>query len=231
MNIAVCDDEKYMTELISECIEGYFEEKNSPCVIDRYLSGRQLIECGKDYDAVFLDIIMPGTDGMKTAEILRENDFKGNLIFTTVLEDNVFDAFAVAAFDYIVKPVDRERLYRTLSRLEKDERRRKTSLIIKRENENRIIKKDDIIFCEVIDHLVYIHVSGGETVLCGEKMDTLAERLGDGFFRCHRSYIINMKHLISYGRGTAELSEGVKVPVSRLRSSDLNKAVIRFVRW
>lgn len=230
LNIAVCDDEKYMTDFLADNISGFFSEKNTDCIIEKFFSGSQLIERCENFDAVFLDIKMPDMDGMKTAGILRDNNFKGRLIFITVLEDHVFDSFSVSAYDYIVKPIEKNRLYRTLERIERDERNRKTSLLVKTENENRIIRTADIIFCEIIDHQMYIRLISGETVICSEKMEDMPSRLGDDFFRCHRSYIINLNHLKGYSRCAAELAGGIKIPVSRLRRRDLENAVIRFVR-
>ena len=78
-------------------------------VIEKYLSGDELIASGCEPDILFLDIQMPGMDGMETARILRQKNEKMVLIFVTAVEEYVFQAFDVAAFHYLVKPFSDEK--------------------------------------------------------------------------------------------------------------------------
>ena len=101
-------------------------------VIDKYLSGDELIASGSKPDILFLDIQMPGMDGMETAKMLRQDNENMILIFVTAAEEYVFQAFDVGAFHYLVKPFSDEKLKEVVtkavhnikrsSRLEKDEK-------------------------------------------------------------------------------------------------------------
>ena len=102
LNIAICDDEQIIREQIKELIE-----KEIPGVCTGlYETGDALLAAGKQFDIVFLDIQMEGTDGIETAKRLRQRDEDTILIFITGIREYVFQAFDVAAFHYLLKPID-----------------------------------------------------------------------------------------------------------------------------
>ena len=105
MQIAVCDDEKSIGLILEEKIKKLLPD----AVIEKYLSGDELIASGCEPDILFLDIQMPGMDGMETARLLRQKNERMVLIFVTAVEEYVFQAFDVAAFHYLVKPFSDEK--------------------------------------------------------------------------------------------------------------------------
>mgnify|MGYP002237518593 FL=1 len=106
MQIAICDDEVSMVQILEEKIKKLLPD----AVIDKYLSGDELIASGSKPDILFLDIQMPGMDGMETAKMLRQDNENMILIFVTAAEEYVFQAFDVGAFHYLVKPFSDEKL-------------------------------------------------------------------------------------------------------------------------
>ena len=105
MQIAICDDEKSIGLILEEKIKKLLPD----AVIETYLSGDELIASGCKPDMLFLDIQMPGMNGMETARILRQKNERMVLIFVTAVEEYVFEAFDVAAFHYLVKPFSDEK--------------------------------------------------------------------------------------------------------------------------
>lgn len=99
LNIAICDDEKMIREQIKELAE---KEMPDVCA-GLYETGDALLAAGKQFDIVFLDIQMEGTDGIETAKRLRQKDEDTILIFITGIREYVFEAFDVAAFHYLLK--------------------------------------------------------------------------------------------------------------------------------
>lgn len=231
--IAVCDDEKYMSEQIKRMAEDFFKKKNTDISVAQYSSGEELLENSERIDLLFLDIGMEGMDGIETARMLRAQDYKGFLVFITVLKEMVFQSFEVQPFDYLVKPVQEEQFERTMERLFRSMQDRlspeKVNLLVQKGYESTILSFQDIIYCEIIDRKVYLHLTLGEVVDYYERIENLEKKL-DGFFRCHRSYLINLNHLKSYRNNSAYMADGTEIPVSRLRSKEFSNVILRHMK-
>lgn len=229
--IAICDDEEYMAEELAVRIGDFFREEGIDISLSVFSDGRSLLSCFEQMDAIFLDIRMDGMDGMETAAELRRRSYPGYLIFVTVMQELVFDAFDVQPYGYLVKPLSPDRLEHTLKRLAAAVRDRANErILIRRGGESRIIAIDDIAYCEVINRKVYLHLAQGETVDYYEKLENLEKELDGRFFKCHRSFLLNLKYLASCQKGEARLSTGVTLPVSRPRNEELKAAVLRYMK-
>ena len=231
INIAICDDEPCMVNELEMRAKSFFTETETD--ISKFYDGTSLLKsCADiDYDVIFLDIKMKAPDGMETARRLRDQRFDGCLIFVTILEDYVFDAFEVSAYDYLVKPVDNDKFLRTMNRLQK--RLESSFLTIQKENESRLLALDEIVYCEVLNRKIYIHTVNDETVDYYDKiedLETKLKRLSRSFFRCHRSFLINLDHLNGFGKDSAHMYGGAEVPVSRLRRKEFETAVINYMK-
>ena len=98
MEIAICDDEKEIRDMLAEKIGKLYPQAG----LSLYRSGEELLLAEKEPDILLLDIQMPGKNGMETAKELRRKNKKAIIIFVTALEDFVFQAFDVGAFHYLV---------------------------------------------------------------------------------------------------------------------------------
>ena len=231
IRIAICDDEKHMSDHIRAFVSDFFRKKNREISIRTFLSGEDLLSYDGQIDILFLDIQMKGMDGMETARKLRASKFRGFLLFITVLKEMVFQSFEVQAYDYLVKPVEEKQFEKTMERLFASmQNASEDSLLVQKGYEGRIIPKDEIAFCEVIDRKIYLSLASGEVVDYYERIENLETKLGSHFFRCHRSYLINLKHLKGYKNGTAYMDNGKEVPVSRLRSKEFSGVVLQYMK-
>ena len=231
IRIAICDDEKHMSDYIKAFVYDFFHKKNREIHLRTFLSGEELLNYDGQIDILFLDIQMKGMDGMETARRLRADQFRGFLIFITVLKEMVFQSFEVQAYDYLVKPVDEKQFERTMERLYASmQNASEDSLLVQKGYEGRIIPKGGIVFCEIIDRKIYLNLASGEVVDYYERIENLETKLGSHFFRCHRSYLINLKHLKGYKNGTAYMDNGKEVPVSRLRSREFSGVVLQYMK-
>ncbi len=231
IHIAICDDEKYMSDHIRAMASDFFRKKNREIQLRTFLSGEELLNYDGQIDILFLDIQMKGMDGLETARKLRADKFRGVLIFITVLKEMVFQSFEVQAYDYLVKPVEEKQFEKTMERLYTSmQNASEDSLLVQKGYEGRIIPKDGIVFCEIIDRKIYLNLASGEVVDYYERIENLETKLGSHFFRCHRSYLINLKHLKGYKNGTAYMDNGKEVPVSRLRSREFSGVVLQYMK-
>ena len=231
IHIAICDDEKHMVDHIKALVSNFFRKKNREIHLRTFLSGKELLSYNGQIDILFLDVQMKGMDGMETARKLRADQFRGILIFITVLKEMVFQSFEVQAYDYLVKPIDEKQFEKTMERLYVSmQNTGEDSLLVQKGYEGRIILKDEIVFCEVIDRKIYLNLASGEVVDYYERIENLETKLDNRFYRCHRSYLINLKHLKGYKNGTACMDNGKEIPVSRLRSKEFSSVVLQYMK-
>ena len=234
IKIAVCDDEKYMSEKIKNMTEDFFKKKNTDIFVVEYSTGEDLLKSNERIDILFLDIGMQGMDGIETARKLRSQGYKGFLIFITVLKEMVFQSFEVEPFDYLVKPLQEGSFEKTMERLFSSMQDRlspeKVNLLVQKGYESNIISFQDIVCCEIIDRKVYLYLVSGEVIDYYERIENLEKKLDKRFFRCHRSYLINLNHLKSYRNNTAYMADGKEIPVSRLRSKEFSKVILQYMK-
>ena len=178
INIAICDDEKYISDKVKKLALDFFHRKNVKIKISQFGSGEELLRYNKSIDILFLDIQMDGIDGMETARKLRSQNYKGYLIFITVLKEMVFQAFEVQAYDYLVKPIEEEYFDKKMERLFVSmQNANEANLLVQKGYESNIISFDDIIFCEIIDRKIYLHLKSGEVIDYYDRIENLETKL------------------------------------------------------
>ena len=211
MRIAICDDEKNIRELIANKVVKQYPYAE----IIFFQSGEELLLSDESMDILFLDIQMSGIDGMSTARELRKKDKSVILIFVTAVEEYVFQAFDVGAFNYIVKPIDDGKFSDVLHRAvdewssqninEKEPEKR--YVLINNSGVHTKVILDEIVYAEVFNRKVVIHKLDGEIEYYG-KMSDRESLAGDSFFRPHRAYLINFKYVEKYDATTIYLERG-----------------------
>ena len=231
IKFAICDDEPQMAREIADQLAGYMKETDCDYSVDCFSSGHALLKSSDEFDVIFLDIQMERPDGMETAALLRRRESRSLLIFVTVLKDRVFDVFPLEAFDYLLKPLDRDRFRRTMDRalrwLERDAAK---NLVIQRGSGCQVILLSDILYCEVLGRKIFIHKKDGIVLDYYDRLEDLEQRVDSRFFKCHRSYLVNLDHVGGCQDGQVLLSQGERIPVSRLRERELTQALLRHMK-
>lgn len=234
LNIAICDDEKVIREQIKNLLE---KEIRGAC-IELYGTGDALLAAGKQFDIVFLDIQMEGADGIETARKLREqSDLKGEedtlLIFITGIREYVFQAFDVAAFHYLVKPVAEDKFREVLDRAQKElakrKRKRRKTVFIKTRNRSFTLEQDSILYIESRGKKVEIHTAG-ENIEAYVSMNEMEGQLGAEFYRCHRGYLVNMAFVAEYDNKSITLNNGADVYLAKEKYGEFVKTYMRYLR-
>ncbi len=228
IKFAICDDEPAMARELAGYLARYLEEHEVTAYsVSSFSSGRALLEAADGFDVIFLDIQMEEPDGMETARLLRGQGNHSLLVFVTVLMELVFDAFQVEAYDYLTKPLDAARFARTMDRvLQTLEQRTAASLVIQQGSGCEVVPLSDVVYCEVLGRKVYLHKADGTVTGYYDRLEQLERRVDRRFFRCHRSYLVNLDHVRGCQAGQVLLSQGERIPVSRLRERDLTGALL-----
>lgn len=214
MRIAVCDDELIAREEISTVIEDYIHERKFDVdyeLFDSYIMLEPVIE---KFDIFIMDYQTPEIDGMTFAKMIRDNFGNGKfIIFVTSYREIVYDAFTVNAHRFLLKPIDKAKLFEALD----------SCLVEDKENKNLIIRNDGFTNIIKASDVFYIEVAGKESRIWFEDdmisvyrtISSLEDDLSDSdFFRVHRSYLVNMKKIKSFDSNRVELSNGKSIEIS-----------------
>lgn len=230
LKIAICDDESYMLDNLKIKINEYLHKSKINMQISCFTSGVALLCAPESFDIIIMDILMAGLDGMDTVRRLRTRGGNGQVIFVTASKDHVFGAFDVDAVHYLVKPVSDKDLFHAL---DKAVRRCKQvdnqTITITKGSSMRLIPLCEILYCEAINHKIYICTTT-EKVDCYNKLDALQDQLDNRFFRCHRSYIVNMNFVSGKEEGIAIMANGDKILVSRRRQQLFLQRLLSVIR-
>lgn len=229
MNIAICDDEK----IVRQQIKGLIEKQKADCNLELYETGEELLAAGKLFDMVFLDIQMEGINGIDTARALREQNEETVLIFITGIKEYVFDAFDVAAFHYLLKPIEENKFMEVFDRAVKEAEKRKEKgqkqLFIKTRQRNITLEQKNILYIENRGRKAEIHTVE-ETIEIYAAMIELEKQLGGEFYRCHRGYLVNMAYITEYSNDSIRLSDGESIYLAKEKYNEFVKEYMRYLR-
>lgn len=231
LTLAICDDETYFLESLQSGVRGYLEKRElGNASIATFSSGEELLEAGRDFDIVLMDMKLPGKSGLEVVEQLRSEKKRCQIIFTTSYQEYAVQAFDLDAVHYLLKPVSEDKLFHALDKaLKGAEDSSCRTLAISKGSCTQRVPIRDILYCEAMDHKIYIHTVSGDCDYFGT-LDALQEKLDDSFFRCHRSYIVNLNFVISKDRDTAAVSGGDRVLVSRRKQQEFTQRLLEFFR-
>lgn len=231
LSIAVCDDEAIECANMARKIKDILEEMKIPCIVRTFFHGKELLQALESFDIVFLDIIMDELDGMKTAQIFREKASDKILIFVSSSRKYVFEAYDVEAFWYMLKPVDDGKLKRVLQKaVRKTESHAQEFILVSRERQKRKLFLDDIYYFEIKGRIVDVHGTEGIFTYY-ERIGALEDKLREkGFFRCHKSYLVNLKYVDGYNRQEVILENGETIVIAKRRYEEFCQEVLKTMR-
>ena len=226
MRIAICEDDATQSKLILKYISEWGESSKMKITADTFKSAESYLfnsEGEKPFDLLLLDIQMEQMSGMELAKKLREQKDEVPIVFITALKEYVYAGYDVEALGYILKPIDKQKLFECLTRADLKSKDSKKSFAV---IENQRICTGDIMYIEVISHYISIYTRDGEYRLKGPLGKILEELNSGSFVRCHRSYVLNIDAVSRILKEEAVLDDGRKVPISRGKYGDVNSAFI-----
>lgn len=232
MNIAICDDEKAQADLLARLVHRWGKSRGVQVRAEIYYNAESLLyawaESGR-CDALLLDIQMPAMNGMELARKIRQRDESIAIIFITGYSDYMQEGYDVSALHYLLKPIDEAKLFACLDRAGK-QRAEDKSLILDHGGQTVRLAQSEILSIEAFAHEVHVvSVSGVLTVRksIGEVADGLDASL---FIRPHRSYVVGLRFVQQIGKSELLLDNGTRIPVSRRKYGEINRAFIDFYR-
>lgn len=228
-HIAICDDDLFFVQQAQNEVKKILLDNHVMHNISIFQTGSSLLDAGF-FDIVFLDVEMYGMSGIETAEIMRKNDNKCRIIFLTSHKKYVFSAFDVSASHYLLKPIDKKKLEVILMRVINDlTAEKKHCYTIKCGTLVRRIPFSEITFVEVFGRKISLHTNQDVFTFNG-RLDELEQIFPNSFFRCHKSYLINLEMVVKYDKETAIFQNGGMVPIARRKFTEFGTAFLAFLQ-
>ena len=233
IKIAVCDDEYFQTEYVKSLVNKWAGKNNITVITDMFGSAEKFKSAWNEnagyYDILLLDIQMGGQNGVELAKDLRLKDDKLIIVFITALSGFISDGYEVAALHYLIKPISEEKLFETLDRSLKKIAKPKKTIIINADGVNHRVLLDSVIYIEAFGHSTAVNTTK-EKYNIQQNIGQTEKMLDGNFFRCHRSYIINMKYIRQISKTEILLDNGEMIHLSRRVYNSLNQAFINYCK-
>ncbi len=247
INAIIVDDEASARDVLQNLLNRFCPEVEILNTCSNLIEAVETIKISKP-DVVFLDIEMPNYAGYEIVSFFKEIDF--DIVFVTAYDKYAIKAFEVSAVDYILKPVEIDRLKETVLRLIEQKTIRRTreeyeilsenlkneevSKIIIRDNKGqKIINTKDIIAIEANESYSYIYTKSNKQ-LVSKNLKYFEKVLKDNnsFFRSHKSWIVNVLEIISFSKSKLEiqLCENVLAKLSKYKKADFENIMLKIVK-
>jgi DNA-binding LytR/AlgR family response regulator len=232
IHFAICDDNITEIEYLNRIVGKWARAGNIATVISTFESAESFLfhyADDKSFDILLLDIQMKNMNGVELAKQIRLDNDSVQIIFITGFPDYMPEGYDVSALHYLMKPVSEQKLFEVLDKAMKRLGKSERTILLKAEGESVCIPMGSIMYIESFAHAVEI-TTIKEKIKAGMSISDLEKKLGDGFVRCHRSYIVGLKYIKRIRQNEVILDNDISIPLSRRVCTKVNQAFIRFFK-
>ena len=234
ITVAFCDDDAAVLQKMEVYCDHYAAQRNQAIIHSTFHSPLDLlakIEQGSRFDVLFLDILMPGEDGMKAAAEIRNYDRNVEIIFLSSSKEYALQSYDVNAFYYHLKPLREDAFFRTMDAvLAQYEKEQSRCLILRCKNGITRIEPDRVEYCEVIHRTLLIHRIDGTVLESVGNMEELSQRLlpFGCFLRPHRSYLVNLAHIQRLSYQSITTINQMTIPIPRGKYHQIKERYLEY---
>lgn len=234
IKIAFCDDEMEVLHQMNGLLDRYRVERNEDITYAAFQSPFELlteIEKGIRPDILFLDVVMPGQNGMDVAKEIRQYDTNVKIIFLTSSPEFAVESYTVGAYFYQLKPIWEESFFRLMdSVLSECEKKKKNSLILHSKDGITRINLQQLEYCEVLGRKLLFHLENGAVLEGAGSLDDLAGQLMQycNFFRPHRSFLVNMEYIQNISSRSIKMVNDAVIPIPHGKCSEIKNTYMEY---
>lgn len=233
LKIAVCEDIILERLDTIKKIKSALQKLSCDFDLEQFSSGEQLLNYNGYFDVIFLDIKLQNLSGIDTAKELRKTNIKSKIIFVTSFKEYVFEAFDVSAFQYLLKPVSQERISNILSKVLYEAHSNELNnlyIIIKKGKDTIKILLDKIYYFEVQNRIIIIRTKDS-VIQYYNKISNIENSISkNNFFRCHRSYIVNLRYIKKFCKTEILLDNDETILLSKNKYSEFSEAFLKYLK-
>lgn len=234
IKIAFCDDDMEVLHQMNELLDRYRVERNEDITYAAFQSPFELlteIEKGIRPDILFLDVVMPGQNGMDVAKEIRQYDTNMKIIFLTSSPEFAVESYSVGAYFYQLKPIWEESFFRLMdSVLSECEKKKKNSLILRSKDGITRINLQQLEYCEVLGRKLLFYLENGAVLESAGSLDDLAGQLMQysNFFRPHRSFLVNMEYIQNISSRSIKMVNDAVIPIPHGKCSEIKNTYMEY---
>lgn len=234
IKIAFCDDDMEVLHQMNELLDRYRVERNEDITYAAFQSPFELlteIEKGIRPDILFLDVVMPGQNGMDVAKEIRQYDTNMKIIFLTSSPEFAVESYSVGAYFYQLKPIWEESFFRLMDAvLAECEKKKKNSLILRSKDGITRIDLQQLEYCEVRGRKLLFHLENGAVLESAGSLDDLAGQLMQysNFFRPHRSFLVNMEYIQNISSRSIKMVNDAEIPIPHGKCSEIKNTYMEY---
>ena len=229
LKIAVCDDEPKQIEYLTNLVSSWGTQNSHICVIDTFPSAEAFLfdyAEDKNHDILLLDIEMGTMNGVDLAKTIRQTNDTVQIIFITGFPDFIAEGYEVSALHYLMKPVSEEKLHAVLDKAAANLAKSEKRLCITHDRQTDFIPLSQITYIEAQKQYVDIHTEN-ETYRMKASLSEMETKLDEYFFRCQRSFVVNLRYVMRVKNDCVVLKDTSEVPISRGMAEKIGKEIIR----
>lgn len=227
--IAICDDNPTDTEYVSSIVNTWAAAKNHIVTIHTFPSAEAFLfhyAEDKNYDILLLDIEMGEMNGVELAKQIRKSKNPVQIIFVTGFPDFMAEGYDVSALHYLMKPISCDKVSPILDRAVANLAKKEKYLSVSFDREMELVPLSKIMYVEAQKQYISIHTTD-EVYRMKSSLAEVEKSLDQYFFKCQRSYIVNLSYVLRIKSGSVILKNGEEVPISRGMSEKIGKAIIQ----
>lgn len=230
--IVVCDDEKEILNYILQKVEAGFGQSVLSVSCMAVSDARELVELlqNEPIDIIFLDIDMPFFSGLDIAKMITEKGLRTLLVFVTSYDALVYQTFAYRPFAFIRKSFFQEEIGDIIRRLEQELLSWREELFLQKTQEIVRIFVEDIYYIEASGNYIDIYTKNGIERYRATLVNMENELKGRSFLRCHKGYLVNIRHISRMKNNEIELTDGSRLPVGRNYEKEVRQAILISMR-
>lgn len=227
MRIAICDDERASMECTVTCLEDYMIDRRVSVDYECFERYAPLKERLGEFDVFILDYQVPEINGIEFAKTLRETyGEEKTVIFVTSFSEIVYESFEVRTHRFLVKPIIKEKFYEALDSYFKTNPISK-KIVIKAFGDTQVVNLNDVYYIESSRKDVIINMAD-DKIVYHKSISEMEEQLSKlGFFRCHRSFLVNLNNVKKFDSKNVYFENEKSVPMGPKKFAEFNKEYLR----